>query len=121
MKSYEFDVLLKGVAEISDEQADALFAAGCDDGTPASCAGRAWVHFDREAPSLEEAIRSAVGHVQSAGFEVSKVEYGGPGQRTEMNDRNEASPVRGPGYNPAPYGARLAIARVAHTSSRIGG
>jgi len=74
MKTYEFDVLLKDVNEISDEQADALFSAGCDDGTPASSAGQAWIHFDRESPSLEEAIRSAVGHVQSAGFQVSKVE-----------------------------------------------
>ena len=47
---------------------------GCDDGTPASCDGLAWVHFDREAPSLEEAIHSAVSQVRSAGFVVSKVE-----------------------------------------------
>lgn len=74
MKTYEFYVVLKNLAELSDEQSDVLFAAGCDDGTPASCDGVAWVHFDREAPSLEEAIRSAVAQVQSAGFVVSKVE-----------------------------------------------
>lgn len=74
MKTYEFDVILKDVSEITDEQADLLFAAGCDDGTPASCDGRAWVHFDREASSLEDGIRSAVAQIQSAGFAVSKVE-----------------------------------------------
>jgi len=74
MKTYEFDVVLKGVAEIADERADALFAAGCDDGTPTSCDGMAWIHFDRESPSLEEAIRLAVSQVQSVGFTVSKVE-----------------------------------------------
>jgi hypothetical protein len=74
MKSYEFDVVLKDVAQITDDQADALFAAGADDGTPASCDGLAWIHFDREAPSLEEAIRSAVAQVRAAGFKVSKVE-----------------------------------------------
>jgi hypothetical protein len=74
MKAYEFDVVLKDVSEVTDDQADALFAAGCDDGTPACCNGLAWVHFDREAPSLEEAIRSAIGQVQAAGFKVSKVE-----------------------------------------------
>jgi len=74
MKSYEFDVILKDVAEIADDQADALFAAGCDDGTPVSCNSLAWIHFDRQAVSLEEAIRSAVAQVQSAGFSVSKVE-----------------------------------------------
>jgi hypothetical protein len=74
MRTYEFDVFLKDVAEVTDEQADALFAAGCDDGTPASRNGAAWVHFDRESPSLEEAIRSAVVQVQAAGFKVSKIE-----------------------------------------------
>jgi hypothetical protein len=74
MKSYEFDVYLKNVVEISDELADRLFAAGCTDGTPVSCAGAAWVHFDREASSLEEAIRSAVAQVQAAGCSVSKIE-----------------------------------------------
>lgn len=74
MKTYEFDVFLKGTAEISDEQADALFDAGCDDGSPASWDGQAWVHFDREAVSLEEAIRSAVAQIQSAGLAVSKIQ-----------------------------------------------
>ena len=74
MKTYEFDVLLKDVLEVTDDQADALFAAGCDDGTPTCCNGRAWIHFDRQAQSLEEAIRSAVAQVQSAGFTVSKIE-----------------------------------------------
>jgi hypothetical protein len=74
MKTYQFDVVVKDVSEITDEQADVLFAAGCDDGTPACCNGLAWIHFDREAASLEEAIRSAVAQVQSAGFTVSKVE-----------------------------------------------
>ncbi len=74
MKTYEFDVVLKDVSEIPDDQADALFAAGGDDGTPASCNGVAWIHFDREAASLEEAIRSAVTQVQAVGFQVAKVE-----------------------------------------------
>jgi hypothetical protein len=74
MKTYEFDLVLKDVCEVTDTQADALFAAGCDDGTPASCNGTAWVHFDREAPSLEEAIRSAVMQVRAAGLTVSKIE-----------------------------------------------
>lgn len=74
MKTYAFDVVLKEVSEVTDEQADVLFAAGCDDGTPTCCDGVAWVHFDREASSLEEAIRSAVSQVQAAGFLVAKVE-----------------------------------------------
>jgi hypothetical protein len=74
VKTYEFDVILKDVSEVNDDQADALFAAGCDDSTPAGCDGVAWIHFDRESGSLEEAILSAVRQVQAAGFNVSKVE-----------------------------------------------
>jgi hypothetical protein len=74
MKTYEFDVVLKDVSEVTEDQAEQLFAAGCDDGTPVSCAGVAWIHFDREAASLEEAIFSAVAQVQAAGFLVAKVE-----------------------------------------------
>jgi hypothetical protein len=74
MKTYEFDVMLKDLSEVTDDQADRLFAAGCDEGTPASCDGQAWIHFDKEAASLEEAIRSAVAQIRAAGFQVSKVE-----------------------------------------------
>ena len=74
MKTYEFDVVLKDLSEVTDDQADRLFAAGCDEGTPASCDGVAWIHFDKEAASLEEAIRLAVSQIQAAGFQVSKVE-----------------------------------------------
>jgi hypothetical protein len=76
MQVYSFDVILKNVSEMTDDLADCLFAAGCDDGTPASSGGISWVHFDREASSLEEAIRSAVGQVQAAGLTVTKVELG---------------------------------------------
>jgi len=74
MKLYEFNVVLKDVSEVTDDQADVLFSAGCDNGTPASCNGMTWIHFDREASSLEEAIRLAVAQVQAADFGVSKVE-----------------------------------------------
>jgi len=74
VKTYEFDVILKDLSEVTDDQADRLFAAGCDEGSPASCDGVAWIHFDKEATSLEEAIRSAVAQIQAAGFQVSKVE-----------------------------------------------
>ncbi len=74
MKVYEFDLVLKQTSEVTDDEADRLFAAGCDDGTPAGSHNQVWIHFDREAASLEEAISSAVAQVQSAGLAVSKVE-----------------------------------------------
>ena len=69
-----WDSVLQNVSEVKDDQADALFAAGCNDGTPVCSNDIAWIHFDREAPSLEEAIRSAVVQIQTAGFKASKVE-----------------------------------------------
>ena len=74
MKTYEFDILLKDVEVVTDEQADALFAAGCEDGTPVTWDGTSWVHFDREAASLEDAIRTAVEQVRAASCDVSRIE-----------------------------------------------
>ncbi len=74
MRTYEFDIVLKNVSESTDAHAEALFDVGCGDGTLVSRDGVTWVHFDRDAPSLEEAIRSAVNQIQSAGLAVAKVE-----------------------------------------------
>ena len=74
MKTYEFSVVLAGLAVIDDDLADALFAAGCDDGTPISSSGVASIGFSREAESLETAIRSAIADVQKAGCTVARVE-----------------------------------------------
>jgi hypothetical protein len=73
-KTYEFDVVLQDVEDLTDHQADALFASGCHDDSPASSCGTSWIHFDREALSLEDAIRSAIQQIRSAGFQVSEVE-----------------------------------------------
>lgn len=77
MKKYEFTVVVSGSLELTDDMADALFAAGCDDGTPGTCNGVLSVDFHREADSLEQAIRSAIENVQSAGYEVERVEIEG--------------------------------------------
>ena len=49
---------------MSEELADQLFEAGCDDGTPGVCCGVPVIGFSREADSLESAIRSAVADVK---------------------------------------------------------
>ncbi len=77
MKKYEFTVVLSGSLELTDEIADALFAAGCDDGTPGMCNGVFSIDFHRAAVSLESAIRSAVVDVQSAGYDVERVQIEG--------------------------------------------
>jgi hypothetical protein len=74
MAKYEFTLILSGPAELTEEAADRLFEAGCDDGTPGSCNGVFSIDFHRQAPSLEEAIRSAIANVKLAGYEVERVE-----------------------------------------------
>ena len=39
MTKYEFTLILKGPLELTEEIADELFEAGCDDGTPGTCNG----------------------------------------------------------------------------------
>ena len=74
METFEFQVMLAGVDQITGEMADALFSAGCDDGTPFSTGGMAGIGFSREARSLEEAVRSAIADVARAGYSVKRVE-----------------------------------------------
>ena len=64
--TYRFTVLLAGLREISDVLAEALFEAGCDDGSPWSSQAVATIGFDREAESFEQAVRSAIANVQKA-------------------------------------------------------
>jgi len=71
--NYEFEVVLAGPKVMTIELGDALVAAGCDDSTTGSCEGKAFVAFDREAGSLEEAIRSAVADIRRAGIEPAEV------------------------------------------------
>lgn len=74
MRVYEFAIILKDEVELTDDVADALFNAGCDDAIPGTCNRVFSISFNREAESLEEAIRSAVANVQAAGYEVDRAE-----------------------------------------------
>ena len=74
MAKHEFQLILADVDEITDEMSNALYEAGCDDGTPFSSEGIAAVGFTREAVSLDEAIRSAIADVRQAGYAVRRVE-----------------------------------------------
>jgi len=74
LNKYEFTLILKGARELTEEIADQLYEAGCDDGTPGTCNGVFSIDFHREGDSLESAIRSAMANVKSAGQEVERVE-----------------------------------------------
>ena len=73
MKTYEFVITLAKTVVQSDELAEALFEAGCDDGSVWSRGEVVQVGFSRESESLEAAIRSAIGDVQKAGAAVAEV------------------------------------------------
>jgi len=74
MKIHEFTIILTGISEVSDDAANALFEAGCDDGSFCSRDGVAFIMFHRESTSLRNAIDSAIADVKKAGYGVIRVE-----------------------------------------------
>ena len=71
---HTFTLLLVNEHELTTELEDALFEAGCDDGMLFSKNQVVYIEFDRDADSLEEAVVSAINDVESAGFQVARVE-----------------------------------------------
>jgi hypothetical protein len=57
----------------ADRYEDALFEAGCDDALVALVDGVMFLDFDREAPSMGDAIESAIMNVEQAGGKVVRV------------------------------------------------
>jgi hypothetical protein len=74
MNCWEFTLILRDHAEMTDSLANALYEAGCDDATVGSSAGLVRVSFSREAAGLQDAIQSAVRDVRQAGCEIARVE-----------------------------------------------
>ena len=77
MKTYEFTLVL-ALSDVTNEDCDALYEAGCYDGTIVTRNGATHITFDREAESLEAAIRLATAQVRETGFEVTRVEMDAP-------------------------------------------
>ncbi len=71
-----FTVILANKVELTEQDADRLFEAGCDDATPGISNRVALIHFSRDAASFQEAIISAKSDVEKAGFTVDRVEIG---------------------------------------------
>lgn len=66
--TYRFTIILRGIDVMSEDVAEALYEAGCDDSSPGSHGGHAYAAFDRDADSLESAVASAVANVRAAGY-----------------------------------------------------
>lgn len=63
MREHEFRLLIQG--GLDDAAVGALFEAGCDDATVGEVDGVGYADFVREAPSFDEALRSAIEQVES--------------------------------------------------------
>jgi hypothetical protein len=76
---FDFRLILKPV-EMTEALGNAVYEAGCDDGTLGVSNGETFVLLHREAKDLESAIRSAVADVQKAGCVVDcvKIERDSP-------------------------------------------
>jgi hypothetical protein len=113
MTTYEFTLLVEGADLQTDEAQDALFEAGCEDATIGVTAGVQYLHFDRGARSLADALVSAITAVEQAVPNVRVVrvapdeyvtlaEIARRTRRTRESVRLLASGDRGPGDFPPP-------------------
>ena len=112
-REFDFALILSGPTELTDDMADALFAAGCDDATPSVCYGRVWMEFSRAAPSYKDAVISAIRDVRKAGIgaDVAQIDECNLVTQAEIARRADKSPQyvqqlvsgqRGPGRFPPP-------------------
>jgi hypothetical protein len=73
MKTHSFTLILSGVAEITPELADALYAATRGDVEFNLRDGVAFLEFERKAATLREAVTAAIREVEGAGVGVRVV------------------------------------------------
>ncbi len=71
VKEHEFTVIL--TVDPNEEEADRIYSI-LNDGTLSTSVGAPQIRFHRVAPSLLEAIRSAMADIRSAGFDIARVE-----------------------------------------------
>lgn len=76
MNTFDFTVILANKNNLTEQDAERLFEAGCDDATPGVTNQVAMIHFSRDAVSFQDAIISAKSDVEKAGFTVDRVEIG---------------------------------------------
>jgi hypothetical protein len=95
----------------ADAELDALFSAGCDDAMFGTEGNLPIVEFDREAPSLAEAIVSAVRSLEAAALSPVRVvdqdlltlaDIGDRLGQSRESIRRYAAGLRGPGGFPPP-------------------
>jgi hypothetical protein len=78
--AHDFTLIVEGVDDLDPRIVDALYEAGCDDGTIGCRAGVVSIGFTRPGATLREAITSAIRDVEKAGVgaKVVRVDSEGP-------------------------------------------
>ena len=71
MKVFDFTIAIDQY--VDDLDAIDAFYGKTADASVAASEGKTLIHFDREADSLDEALRSAVADVQDAGWQVCEI------------------------------------------------
>jgi hypothetical protein len=110
---YEFVLVLGDVPDLTTEVEDALYEAGCSDGTIGMQAGRLSIDFTRRAASKKDAILSAIKDVRNAKIGarvlrvddcdlVTQAEIGRRIERSRQQVHQYVSGERGPGGFPPP-------------------
>lgn len=112
MPNYQFTLIVDGPDLQDDGQADALYESGCDDALIGRSHGVQHLDFDREAPSLDAAVLSAVADIERLdGLEVVRIAGAGLVSmadiavhigRTRESVRLLIEGARGPGGFPPP-------------------
>ena len=77
VSTYEFVIVLHEPRELTEDLAERLFVAGCDDASPGQFGGECVIDFAREAEDLESAIRSAAHDVRAADCQIKCVRLDG--------------------------------------------
>ena len=76
IRNFNFTLILSNVDENTPTLEDSLFEAGCDDALIHFRNGAVYLDFDRQAPSIDDAIISAIKHVESASLGIKVIGIG---------------------------------------------
>jgi hypothetical protein len=92
-----FTLILDGVPDLTSEVLDSLFEAGCNDALISRCDGQVSMDFHRVAPTMREAITSAIRDIQKAGIgaRVVRIEEVTPDPGSTENADRDVGAING--------------------------
>lgn len=91
MNLYHFTILIRDAKANTENLEDRLFEAGCDDALLCFSNQSVYLEFDREAPSAQIAIQSALENIRQAGFSDLVVQESGVSSLSEIATRSGLS------------------------------